>query len=347
MKIHPKFKFNGKSFSDKTLNEFAHHLIKEGQSFEADIGTFILNWLNPSKKIVVSTSGSTGNPKQIELKKEYMVNSAMATGDFFKIKPSNTALLCLPSIYIAGKMMLVRAMILGLEIDVTEPNSNPLDGVSKSYDFVAMIPLQAQNSIRQLHQIKQLIVGGAPITLSLENKLELISSEVYATYGMTETITHVAIRKVGKTTFKALPKISFKTDDRGCLVIDAPLVSDDRVITNDLVELISANEFKWLGRFDSIINSGGIKLIPEQIELKLNKIMDNQFFVAGIPDDTLGEKLVLLVEGEEDSLIFEKVRNFKELSKYEVPKQVYFLNNFVETATGKINRKKTLTLLKR
>jgi O-succinylbenzoic acid--CoA ligase len=346
MKIHPKFKFNGESFLDNTLNGFAHHLVEKGKFFEADIGAFILEWLSPSKTVIISTSGSTGNPKQIALKKEYMVNSALATGDFFNLKPSNTALLCLPSKYIAGKMMLVRAMVLGLELDATEPNSNPLDGLSKSYDFAAMIPLQAQNTIGHLHQIKQLIIGGAPIALNLENKLKVSKCEVYATYGMTETITHVAIRKIGQTTFKALPKVSFKKDDRGCLVIDAPLISDETVVTNDLVELNSESEFIWLGRFDSVINSGGIKLIPEQIELKLNGIMDNRFFVAGIPDETLGEKLILLVEGKKDTSIIEKVKQIEELYKYEVPKKVYFLNSFVETATGKVNRIKTVKLLK-
>ena len=345
MKIHPKFKFNGYSFTDKNLIEVAYSLVKEAEPFEAEIGDFLFDWLSDKTSIKVTTSGSTGQPKEILLSKDHMLNSAKATGDFFGLQEGDSALLCLPAQFIAGKMMLVRAMVLGLELDYVKPDSNPLSGVTKNYDFAAMIPLQAQNSIAKLGQIKQLIVGGAPISPKLDLVLDVPTSMVYETYGMTETITHIAVRKCGEPNFKALPNVSLAKDKRECLIIDAPLISEEKVITNDIVELISENEFNWLGRYDSIINSGGVKLIPEQIALILGPLIQKRFFIAGLPDDSLGEKLVLLVEGKEEPELLQKIKLQSKLSKFEIPKAIHFLPEFVETDNGKLNRIKTLELL--
>lgn len=347
MRIHPKFKFNGESYSDVALKEVARNLTKETGSFAVAIGDFILDWLSLSKTITVSTSGSTGHPKKIGLKKEHMVNSALATGAFFNLQEGDIALFCLPANYIAGKMMLVRAMVLGLELDVMEPSSNPLENSAKVYDFAAMIPFQAQNSISKLSQIKQLIVGGAPIRSDLEEELKAAPNRVFATYGMTETITHIAVRKIGTPNFKTLPEVTVTKDKRDCLIIDAPRITKEKVITNDVVTIISDKEFKWLGRYDSVINSGGIKLIPEQIELKLNTMIKNRFFVAGMPDSTLGEKLVLIVEGAEDSTLLQKIKLIKDLTRFEIPKEIYFLADFTETKNRKLNRLKMVEKLKR
>ncbi len=346
MEIHPKFKLNGKAYSSCQLKEVAHNLVKEGEAFEVFIGDFIIEWLSNSETVSVSTSGSTGKPKQIQLKKPQMVNSALATGSFFNLKAGNSALLCLPCNFIAGKMMLVRAMVLGLEIDYVEPDSSPLQEVSKVYDFAAMIPLQAQNSIEKLNLIDKLIIGGAPIGNELQTKLKNVKSSIYETYGMTETITHIAVKKIGEPYFKALPKVTLKKDDRDCLVINAPKISNRKVIANDLVNLVSNQEFEWLGRYDTIINSGGVKLIPEQIEKKLKQIIHKRFFVAGIPDDKLGEKLVLLIEGEDDSeRLLQSITSFGNLERFEIPKKVFTLSSFVETDTGKIRRLESLKLL--
>lgn len=346
MEIHPRFKLNGKSYSNYQLQEVAYNLVKEGEAFEVFIGDFIIEWLNNSETVTVSTSGSTGKPKQIQLKKTQMVNSALATGSFFNLKAGNSALLCLPCNFIAGKMMLVRAMILGLELDYLESNSNPLQEVFKAYDFSAMIPLQAQNSIEKLNLIDKLIIGGAPIGNELQTKLKNINSSIYETYGMTETITHIAIKKIDEPYFKTLPGVTIKNDKRDCLVINAPKISNKEVVTNDLVKLVSNQEFQWLGRYDTIINSGGVKLIPEQIEKKLKQIIKERFFVAGIPDDKLGEKLVLLIEGEDDSeRLLQTITSFGNLERFEVPKKIYTLSSFVETDTGKIRRLESLKLL--
>ncbi|GMN08719.1 AMP-binding protein [Croceitalea sp. MTPC9] len=351
MEIHPRFKFNGKSHSIQELTEVAYDLVKEGEKHEISIGDFLLDWLGNSKGISVSTSGSTGKPKKIQLQKKQMVNSALATGSFFNLIPGSSALLCLPCDFIAGKMMLVRAMVLGLELDYVKPNLNPISRITTEYDFTAMIPLQAQNSLNKLNSIKTLIIGGAPVGHDLLKPLGEIQASVYETYGMTETITHIAAKRlnkkssIGENYFTVLPNISITKDNRDCLVIDAPKISDGKVTTNDIVELISENEFKWLGRYDSIINSGGIKLIPEQIEAKLSSVIKNRFFVAGIPDVTLGQKLVLLIEGGIDAEgLLSKIKSVKSLTKFEVPKAVLNPNQFIESSNGKILRAQTLQM---
>ena len=308
--IHPQFRLNGIAFSFDDLIEVGYCLIKEGLPFEIAIGNFLIDWVNDDAFVYVKTSGSTGLPKQIKLEKQHMVNSAMATGSFFNLKSGDSALLCLPSEFIAGKMMLVRAMVLGLKLDYVAPNSKPLENNSKVYDFAAMIPLQLEKSIAHIESIKKLIVGGAKMSTDLIQKVQDKATAVFETYGMTETITHIAVKEIhnaqqiASETFKALPDVTFKTDQRNCLVIHAPSIANEKVITNDLVNLISSTEFEWLGRFDSIINSGGIKLIPEKIEAKLAAIIKERFFVAGIPDEKLGEKLVLVIEGKPRKISF-------------------------------------------
>ena len=325
-------------------------MVKNEAPFEKAIGEFLLDWLSDMPTVKVQTSGSTGTPKTIELKKEHMVNSALATGAYFGLQPQQKALLCLPCTGIAGKMMLVRAMILGLHLDSMAPSSTPLPSTNKVYDFVAMVPLQAQNSFNEMGKIKQLIIGGAPVDSSLRGQLAKLPVKAYETYGMTETITHVAVKRIDakpSNPFEVLPNISVSQDGRGCLVIDVPNISDGNIITNDLVELIGGNKFHWLGRYDSIINSGGIKLVPEKIEEKLSSLIQSRFFVAGIPDETLGQKLVLVVEGDpfNELELLQDIGDLKEISKYEVPKAIYFVKTFEETSTKKVDRKKTLQQL--
>lgn len=348
--VHPAFKLNGIHYTREDLNEVGYSLIKEGVEYEQSIGDFLLDWLSESPIIEVNTSGSTGEPKTIRLKKEHMVNSALATGTYFGLEPGQTALHCLPSRFIAGKMMLVRAMVLGLEMDYLEPSSRPLLHTDKKYDFCAMVPLQATHSYEKLHLINTLIVGGAPITNKLKALLQDHPTKVYETYGMTETVTHIAVKKVNgpdkSDYFKTLPDVKISKDERGCLVIDAPKVADAPVVTNDVVALVSDTEFEWLGRFDNIINSGGVKLVPEQIEAKLANIFENRFFVAGIPDEELGQRLILVMEGDGDAdQIRGAIEASKDLEKFEKPKEVYFIKAFLETDTQKILRKENLERL--
>ncbi len=385
IKLHPSFELNGTSFKN------TQELLRFSELLSKSIYIFLKHFFDEADAVKSKTSGSTGSPKLIEIKKEYMVNSALATGSFFDLGKDTTALLCMNPEFIAGKMMLVRALVLGWKLDVVEPSLSPLKDVKATYDFSAMVPLQVSNSLDDLHKVKKIIIGGGAISNELNNALQKVETECFATYGMTETVSHVAIQKLNnfpslqggtpkqsdsenqdvissipdsywneKSHYIILPNISISTDKRDCLIIDAPNITSERIITNDIVQLISDTEFNWLGRYDNIINSGGIKLIPEQIEEKISKIIDQRFFVAGIPDELLGEKLVLVVElqsskGSKEqrdkvekrkTIISNKVRNLKTLDKYETPKEIYFIDKFIETATKKIQRKETLELLK-
>ncbi len=290
----------------KTFNTVEELLIFSKELSE-DIYSFLELWFNENDFIEVQTSGSTGKPKRVLLKKKYMINSALATGKFFNLFENTKALLCL-------------------------------------------------------------IVGGAPVSNKLLKQIQKVDSVIFGTYGMTETITHIAVKKLNNFSFLAessqkirhaelvsashyltLPNIKISKDERDCLVIDAPKISDDVIITNDIVELISENEFKWIGRYDSIINSGGVKLFPEKIENILASSMVFPFFVAGIKDEILGEKLILVIENFDKSrskaTIFNQINKLETLTKYQKPKEIYFVTEFVKTPTDKINRKETLKKL--
>ncbi len=368
IEIHPRFKLNGTSYSLEEVKEVAYSLVKEGEGYEQEIGSFLLDWVNDAPTLDVNTSGSTGPQKRISLEKSHMANSARATGEFFNLKAGNTALNCLPINYIAGKMMLVRAMVLGLEIDYIEPSSNPLEYISNTYDFCAMVPLQLENSLDLLDLIKTIIVGGAPVSKKVIALLQDKITAVYETYGMTETVSHIAVRKINHPTkipsnmvtemglgtvdetipisrsnFNCLPNILLSADERGCLVIHAPDISRNEIVTNDLVFLISETEFEWLGRFDNTINSGGIKLFPEQIEAKLALLIPNRFFVIGLPDEQLGQKMVLLVEGDLDKKeLMKNIQVLSSLTGAERPKEIYCIPKMRATPNGKLLRRETL-----
>ncbi len=355
-KVHNRFKLNGVSYTYEDLMEVAYSFVKEGELYESNIGEFLLDWLDQNDFIIVNTSGSTGTPKPISINKQAMVNSAIATGDFFNLKPGDKALHCLPSSFIAGKMMLVRAMILGLELDLVIPTLQPEFNTKIHYDFCAMIPLQLQNSLNTCDHIKKIIVGGASVSKALKTKIQKLNSNVYETYGMTETVTHIAIKQINNfnndkerhispveaSYFQTLPDVSVSQDERGCLVINAPKLSKAKIITNDLVKCFSKNEFEWLGRYDNVINSGGLKLFPEKIEAKLQDRMDNRFFIASKAHETLGEQLILVLESDSNTL---DQSTFLGLDKFEKPKEIYAVERFIETPSGKIQRKKTLELL--
>ena len=355
--FHKDFKLNNNSFAN--INE----LLKYTRNFSNEIHLFLEDWFSSKEFVIVQTSGSTGKPKFIQLQKTQMQHSAFATGLFFDLKENTTALLCLPVAYIAGKMMLVRAITLGWRLDVVLSNSEPLKNVFTNYDFSAMVPLQVESSLSKLSLIKKLIVGGGVVSNQLQEKLQSVSTHVFATYGMTETITHIAVKQLNnlqllkenfskKSFYKTLPNTTIYRDERNCLVIKNDKISNEVIFTNDVVRLISDTQFEWLGRFDNVINSGGIKLHPEKIEEKLSKIITQRFFVIGKSDEKLGQKLILIVEYKGNGelklkkLLATKIKNLQSLSKFQVPKEIYFINHFIETETKKIQRNKTLDLVK-
>lgn len=353
--LHSNFSIEGRCYSLNDLKELSYSFIKEGEEFERNIGEFILDWIDVSLVVTAYTSGSTGTPKAITLKKEQMMNSALATGSYFNLTAKDSSLLCLPVTYIAGKMMLVRAMVLGLDLYMVPPTSSPLKATDRSFDFGAMIPLQVSNSLPFLHKVKTLIIGGAPISNTLREELLEIENCSFETYGMTETITHIAVKPLNQLLssilrtdlgFKILPDVEISKDNRECLVINAPRVTDETIVTNDVVQLISSTEFKWLGRYDNVINSGGVKVHPEQIESKLSEILHQSFFVSSLPDPKLGEQVVLILEGVVDKeKVMQQIISSKKLNKYELPRSIKIIPEFLRTNSGKVKRTETLTLL--
>lgn len=346
-KIHNAFKLNGYHYEKEELLDAAYSYVKEGDEYEQQIGDFLLDWLDSKDYLNLKTSGSTGPKKMIKVKKQAMVNSAIATGDYFELSPKDSALLCLPAGYIAGKMMIIRAMILGLELEAIEPEALLMYDYEKHYDFCAMVPLQLRKSLDRIQNIDKIIVGGASIPADLLERLQELPAKVYETYGMTETVSHIAVKVVNtdhKTQyFQTLPGIAISQDDRGCLVIDAPDLREETIVTNDMVKLHSDSEFELIGRYDNMINSGGINLFPEKIESKLQKSITKRFFITSENDQDLGERVVLVMEGKSNDL---DSSVFEQLEKFEVPRKIYSTPRFVETKTKKIQRAETFKLAK-
>ncbi len=309
---------------------------------------FILEWFNDKDTVLLKTSGSTGAPHTIEVKKQYMRNSAQMTVDFLNLKEKDTALLCLSPSYIAGKMMIVRALECGLDLLFAVPSGNPLKAITETIHFAAMVPLQVENVLSDnpsdLHKIEQLILGGAPLNPVLEERLFDFPNVIWQTYGMTETVSHIAMRMVnGKAVSNAYSPMSgvcLSLDDRGCLQIVAPRLAEAKIVTNDLVNLHDDGRFEFLGRYDHVINSGGLKISPEVVERKIDFLFSARFFISSLPDVRLGQKVILLIEGhEKDYDVLSLMSQMKSvLSSYECPKDIYFLPVFDETASGKVKR---------
>ena len=330
-------------------------------TFEHNTLNFCHAWLNNKQEFQLHTSGSTGVAKPITITRQQMEASAWLTIKALSLKPSFVSLVCLDTKYIAGQMMLVRCLVLGMNIIAVEPTSNPFEKVpsTQSIDFAAFVPYQIQtivnsSSRNRLEDLKCAIIGGAPLELTTKKELQLFSCAFYATYGMTETISHIALQRLNgeqpQDFFEALDDIELEKDERGCLVIKASYVSDKKIITNDLVEIISEKKFRWLGRWDNIINSGGIKISPEKVELAVQEIFDslklsNRFFITGLPDEKLGQKVTLVIEGvwfSNNLRIKIKKALEKTVDPYEQPKEFKFINNFYLSETGKVLRTKTL-----
>ncbi|HNP95137.1 MAG TPA: AMP-binding protein [Cyclobacteriaceae bacterium] len=329
--------------------------------FEKNVVDFTRLWWSDTNLFSLKTSGSTGEPKTIQLTRDQMTGSAHNTIKHLSLEPGDNALICLDPAYIAGKMMLVRCFEGKLNAILSDPKANPLNDISPDtgIDFVALVPLQLQQLVKEcrdrLNKIRVVIVGGASVDKHLENEIASLNCDVYSTYGMTETVSHVALQKLngkGKSQyFEALPGVELATDDRGCLVVKADYLPEE-VITNDIVDLADQRHFIWKGRVDNVVNSGGIKISPEIIEQKLSLPLQElesaaHYFLGGVPDEKLGQKLCLFLEASSlhlDRLEKLKASAEKILSKYEVPKEIRLIDQFYRTPTGKINRKETIYL---
>ncbi len=327
-------------------------------TWEKAFWQFIQIWLNDDTQILLQTSGSTGKAKTLTVSKQQMVNSAKMTGEYFGFDENMNALLCLSTDYIAGKMMVVRAFVWGFNLILVEPTSNPLQSIGETIDFVAMVPMQVATTLKNeksrkaFTKIKTSIIGGAAVSEDLLSEIKKLPNKCYATFGMTETLSHVAIQVLNGICadgyYYGLKGVHLNLDDRGCLTINAPHLHPQLLVTNDLVEFKINNVFRFLGRIDNIINSGGIKLIPEVIESKINQLINVPFFLIGQADKKLGQQLVLLIEDQQwnnEQTKELRLRLQQILDKYEIPKAIYFMEKFVRTPTEKIQRKQTLALL--
>ena len=327
--------------------------------FENKLIFFLNEWLSGSETVKVQTSGSTGIPKIFEIEKQKMLNSAKMTCDFLDLKKGNTALICLPIEYISGKMMVVRSLERKLKLIIKNPSTKPLDDLNEEIDFCAMTPLQVENSLDKIHFIKNLIIGGAAVSENLKSKIfttlqncqpSTINHQpnIYETYGMSETLSHIALKEIypkADDYFSILNGIEISLDERGCLKILAPNLNSEILQTNDLVEIINDNKFKFLGRIDNVINSGGAKIFPEELEASVKKHIPNEAIFLGIPDAVLGQKLVLIIEGLKDENLKSQISNLKFEKSFHKPKEIIFLEKIPRTENGKINRRELLNLL--
>ena len=326
--------------------------------FEEKVISFMEDWFSHSETVSVQTSGSTGIPKVFEIEKKRMLNSAKMTCDFLGLKEGDTALLCLPVQYISGKMMLVRAIERKLKVIISVPSSAP--EISENLEFCAMTPLQVQNSLDKIHFIKNLIIGGAAVSEKLKSQIsrELStinhqpSTNIYETYGMSETLSHIALKQISpiqEEYFTVLNDVEISVDERNCLKIFAPKLNPEILQTNDIVDLLNEKQFKFLGRFDNVINSGGVKIFAEELENLVKKHIDKDLVFLGKPDETLGEKLILVIEDASTPLsmteIKSQISNLKFPSKFHIPKEILFLEKFPRAENGKILRKEILKFL--
>ncbi len=308
------------------------------------ITRFLQKWSDSSSDIELKTSGSTGEPKQMVVPKKYLWISATKTCQFFQLNTTSTGLLCLSADYIAGQMMLVRAMVSGMNLICSEPVGNPILELDQPVDFTAMVPLQIKQCLDtpvQLMHLKQIIIGGGALEVVDAVELAQLPVIAYETFGMTETLSHIALKMIApkkQQFFSTMPGITVSKNTTNQLVIHYPDLGLDHLVTNDLVEIINAETFKWLGRVDFIINSGGIKISPEEIEKKIASFLDQNYCVIGIPDKILGEKAILLIEGKSFNTmkIFGQMKQL--LPAFQCPKEIRFVDEFPLTPNGKIQR---------
>ena len=342
------FFIEGKQYPYNELIEWIHSMSED--QYINTIKSVYKKWLDNNNYISIFTSGSTGKPKEIKLEKSRIYASAKISLAYFKLKKGNKVLLVLPAQKVGGLMLIIRSIIGQLDLCYKKPSLNPFKSeLTCDFEFCSLTPAQlaaaweSKNSRRETRKINRILLGGSGIPKGLENEIEKEENVYFHSYGMTETISHVAIRILNgdKKTgyFKALEGVTFESNEDNQLIINAPKILSNPLLTNDVAELIDAKKMIFKGRVDNVVNSGGIKLIVEEIENRLSGIFSNEFYLCGIPDEILGEKLVLVIKGslkKDESNVLDNKFDF--LQKYEVPKVVYLVQDFNYTKNGKLIR---------
>lgn len=346
------------------MNLFPKHIILSGVKISivefledshknSTLKDFLKEWYLPKSYIEVKTSGSTGKPKTIRLEKEFVAASAQRTIRFFQLKENDRVLHCLPEKYIAGKLMVVRALLGNLDLFVVEPASGFSFLQTEKFCFAAMVPAQVNKILESepfpgtwFQNIEQLLIGGSAIPFEIEKQLQNVSTACYSSYAMTETATHVALRKLngsGKSEYyHCFEDICVQLSEGGCLQIFIPGLTEQPLQTNDLAELKDERTFRILGRNDNVIISGGLKYSPEQIEKKLEPFIEIPFLISSLPHESLGEQIVLVLEGNRNKETENKIKSTcqQHLKKYEQPRQILFIEHLPEIENHKPDRKK-------
>lgn len=322
--------------------------------WEKELYLFLNEWFSDSDFVLVQTSGSTGEPKTIELPKLVMRKSAERTIQYFGLQKNDRLLLSLPCRYIAGKMMVVRAIVGQTNLITVDPATDFDFLEHETFSFGAMVPnqvfklLEQPSGVKKLQNINNLLIGGSAISSVMETQISQLTNRIVVTYGMTETASHIAIRELSgerKSEFyHCLSGITVSTNDVGYLRIHHPEFAEP-LQTNDMAELHSNTTFRILGRADSVIISGGIKYSPETLEKKLENLISGQFVISSVPDEKLGEKLALVIEGKPQNTVQLEQKINEHLTPFERPKAIFFVEHFPLTISGKIMRKELKQLI--
>lgn len=310
----------------------------------SEIFRFLQEWFDEKPTLTVNTSGSTGVPKIIEIEKDKMIQSAFLTCSFFNLRPLDSTLLCMPLQYIGAKMLIVRSLVAGLNLHYTQPSTHPLLGTTADFTFVPMTPQQVLGCFEtpkeenRLRKIKHLLLGGMAVSAELQKKLADFPHGVWSSYGMTETLSHIALRKINgedaTNYFTPFKDVDLSLSKSGTLCIHAPKLSNEVLSTTDIAEILPNGSFRILGRADNVINSGGIKIQIEEIENALQTTFDQAFQLTALPDAVLGERLILLVE----EICPDWEDKCAHLPKHKKPKQIIIVPKLPLTESGKPNR---------
>lgn len=338
---YPGFWLNGTFFSKEEITD-GNLPFSQRTQIEKEALNFARSLFDESDTIEVQTSGSTGKPKKLNVLKSAIETSAKATNSFFSLSANSSAAMALSIEYIAGKMMVARAIAGQFRLFANPPKS--LAAPDRIVDFMPVVPIQIQTILSDTSElignVKTYLIGGGKVEKDLNEKILKAGINAWYSFGMTETLSHFALAKAEKSSnpeYRILPGVEIRVDDEGKLEINWPGVTQGWLPTNDLAEL-TGNGFRWLGRADNLINSGGVKIIPEEIESALNSIIQSPFFIAGIPEVRLGQEVVLFVEGDEKV----DLESVEWENRYQKPRRIVHIPKFERTVSGKIRRKDTL-----
>lgn len=334
-------------FQNRTIDSILSTLENEGNTSEyfSDALMFLRKWNQNDEVFSIKTSGTTGPIKQIHFEKDSLIRSAQITLKTFSLAEGDDILNSLPFSFVAGKMMLVRAIVGKMKLHLIEPSANPISSLNEKIKFAAFTPFQLQHIIEQtpekLELIDSAIIGGSKVEMSLEKELQGYKTSFFETFGMSETLTHIAKRAINgddrSSFFNVLEGFNISISEDQCLLISASHLPNSPIITNDIVELIDLKHFLWLGRKDNVINTGGIKVYPETIEKKLDGRIDQSFMISKLPDEKLGEKVVLVIESDGNLNLSDF--DFSTLTKYEKPKELRLVKQLPRNKNGKLVRK--------